>query len=168
MNLIIISLSHFFHLLATVIWIGGIFMVLFVIIPGARSSLEPGAMTGLMKETTRKFTPLANLSILVMVITGVILAVYGKKSAGFFNVSNIWSGILFFKHIIVALMIIIHFYRGLILAPRIGTLSAQPAGSTSLPLEIAKLQKLSLNLVKTNMVLGMFVLLASAASMSHN
>ena len=168
MNLIIISLSHFVHLLATVIWIGGIFMVLFVIIPSARTSLEPGAMSGLMKEITGKFTPMANLSILVMVITGVILAVYGEKFTDFLNVSNIWGGILFFKHIVVALMIIIHFYRGLVLAPRIGRLSAQAAGSISLPSEIARLQKFSLNLVKTNLVLGMFVLLASGALMSHH
>lgn len=162
MNLIVVSLSHFFHLLATVIWIGGIFMVLWVILPSARNSLEASAIGGLMKEITRKFTPLANLSILVMVVTGVILAVYAEKFAGFFNVSNIWNGILFFKHVIVALMILIHFYRGLVLAPRIGKLSAQSAGST----EISRLQKLSLNLVKTNMVLGIIVLLFTAVLMS--
>lgn len=164
--MIILSLSHFIHLLATVIWIGGIFMVLFVILPSARKSLESSAMAGLMKEITGKFTPLANTSILLMVITGVIIAFYEQKFVGFFNVSNHWNGMLFSKHVVVAMMIIIHFYRGLVLAPRIGRLSAQTAGSTTLPSEIARLQKLSLNLVKTNMVLGIIVLLVTAVLMS--
>ena len=33
MNLLTLSLSHFLHLLATVIWIGGIMMILLVILP---------------------------------------------------------------------------------------------------------------------------------------
>ena len=166
MNLIILSLSHFFHLLATVIWIGGIFMVLLVILPSARTSLEPTAMAGLMKEITGKFTPLANASILVMVITGVIIALYKEKFGGFLNMGDFWNGTLVFKHLLVAMMIIIHFYRGLVLAPRIGKLSAQAAESPSLSAQVAGLQKLSLNLVKTNCILGIIVLLATGVLMS--
>lgn len=166
MNLLVLSLSHFFHLLATVVWIGGIFMVLLVILPSARATLEPPAMGGLMKEITGKFTLLANASILVMVITGVIIAVYKEKFGGFLHVGDFWNGALVFKHLLVAVMIIIHFYRGLVLAPRIGGLSAQAAGSPSLPSQIAGLQRFSLNLVKVNFVLGMIVLLVTGVLMS--
>jgi uncharacterized membrane protein len=166
MNLIVLSLSHFFHLFATVIWIGGIFMVLLVILPSARTTLEPAAMGGLMKEITRKFTPLANASILVMVITGIIIALYKEKFGGFFKMGDFWNGTLVFKHLLVALMIIIHFYRGLVLAPRIGKLSAEAAGSPSLSAQVARLQKFSLNLVKANFGLGIMVLLVTAVLMS--
>lgn len=167
MNLMVLSLSHFFHLIATVVWIGGIFMVLLVILPSARKSLEPSAMGGLMKEITGKFTPLANTSILVMVITGVIIALYKEKFGGFFQVGDLWNGTLVFKHLLVALMIIIHFYRGMVLAPRIGRLAAQAAGSPSLSSQVAGLQKLSLNLVKVNFVLGIIVLLVTGVLMSN-
>ena len=60
------------------------------------------------------------------------------------------------KHILVALMLIIHFYRGLILNPKIGKLSSRVDDS-----QIAKLRKYSLGLVKANLVLGVVVLLAS-------
>src|SRR3972149_1386858 len=98
MNLLILSLSHFFHLLATVIWIGGIFMVLLVILPSARATLEPPAMGGLIKEITGKLTPLVNTSILVMVITGIIIAFYKEKFGGFFQAGDLWNGALVFKH----------------------------------------------------------------------
>jgi uncharacterized membrane protein len=166
MNLLVLSLSHFFHLFATVIWIGGIFMVLLVILPSARKSLEPSTMGGLMKEITGRFTPLANASILVMVVTGVIIAFYKEKFGGFFQVGDFWNVTLLFKHALVALMIIIHFYRGLVLASRIGRLSAQAAGSPSLSSQVAGLQKLSLNLVKINFVLGIMVLLVTGLLMS--
>jgi uncharacterized membrane protein len=65
MNLFISTLSHFLHLLATVVWIGGIVMILLVILPGARAALESPPMIGrLMKAITRRFTPMANISIL--------------------------------------------------------------------------------------------------------
>jgi uncharacterized membrane protein len=166
MNLIVLSLSHFIHLFATVIWIGGIFMVLLVILPSARTSLESTAMAALMKEITGKFTPLANASILVMVITGIIIALYKEKFGGFFNMGDFWNGTLVVKHLLVALMIIIHFYRGLVLAPRVGKLSAQAAGSPSLSSQVARLQKLSLNLIKANFALGIIVLLATGVLMS--
>jgi uncharacterized membrane protein len=123
-------------------------------------------MAGLMKEITRKFTPLANASILVMVITGIIIALYKEKFGGFFNMGDFWNGTLVFKHLLVALMIIIHFYRGLVLAPTIGRLSAQAAGSPSLSSQVAGLQKLSLNLVKANFALGIIVLLITGVLMS--
>jgi hypothetical protein len=75
---------------------------------------------------------------------------------GFFDFSNSWSFVMFLKHIIVALMIIIHFYRGLILIPKIGRLSLQ--GDES---QIARLRKYSLNLVKINLALGVVVLIVS-------
>jgi hypothetical protein len=128
--------------------------------------LEPPAMGGLMKEITGKLTPLVNASILVMVITGMIIAFYKGKFGGFFQVGDLWNGALVFKHLLVALMIIIHFYRGLVLAPRIGRLSAQAAGSPSLSPQVAGLQKFSLNLVKANFVLGMIVLLVTGVLMS--
>ena len=157
MNLIILALNHFFHLLATVIWIGGIIMILLVILPSAKTSLESTPMfNGLMKEITKRFTPMATISIFVLIITGVFTALYNKNFVGFFDFSNSWSLVMFLKHIIVALMIIIHFYRGLILIPKIGRLSSQ--GDESL---IVNLRKYSLNLVKLNLALGVVVLIVS-------
>ena len=76
---------------------------------------------------------------------------------------------LFIKHLLVALMIVIHFYRGLILNPKIGRLSSQVNESQvtpSLSSQVVMLQKFSLNLVKTNFVLGLIVLLFTGILLS--
>ena len=163
MSLLIPSLSHFLHLLATVVWIGGIVMILLVILPGAKAALEASPMVSrLTKEITKRFTPIANISILVLIFTGVVIAHYEKNFTSVLDFDNTWNVILFIKHLLVALMIVTHFYRGLILNPKIGRLSSQVNESQvtpSLSSQVVKLQKFSLNLVKTNFVLGLIVLL---------
>ena len=170
MNLLILSLSHFLHLLGTVVWIGGIVMILLSVLPSAKAVLESTSLVSrLMKDITKRFTPMANLSILVLIVTGFVIACYEKNFTGFWDFNNPWSAIMSLKHSLVALMIIIHFYRGWILIPKIGRLSAQtnesPKSST-LSSEVAGLQKFSLNLVKTNFVLGLIVLLLTGISSS--
>ena len=167
MKLLILSLSHFFHLLATVVWIGGIFMVLLVILPGARTSLESPPVTGkLMKEITRRLTPMVNVSILVLIITGPILGHYGKNMTNPLEFYNHWTPIMGVKHLLVVSMVVIHFYRGWLLTPKIERLSVQAVETPSLSFQIAGLQKFSLNLVKTNFVLGLAVLLITGVLMS--
>ena len=108
MNLLVLSLSHFFHLLATVVWIGGIFMVLLVILPGAKTSLESPPMTGkLMKEITRRLTPMVNISILVLIITGPIIGHLGKNMTNPLQFYNHWTPIMGVKHLLVLSMVVI-------------------------------------------------------------
>ncbi len=167
MKLLVLSLSHFLHQLATVIWIGGIFMVLLVILPSARTSLESPPLTGkLMKEITRRFTPMVNISILVLIITGPILGHLGKDMTNPLEFYNHWTPMMGLKHFLVLSMVVIHFYRGWLLTPKIGRLSVQAEGTPSLSSQIARLQRFSLNLVKANFVLGLAVLLITGVLMS--
>lgn len=170
MSLFILSLSHFLHLLATVVWIGGIVMIFLVILPGAKTALESAPLVSkLMKEITKRFTPMANISILVLIATGIVIAHYEKNFTGVLDFNNPWNVIMILKHFLVALMIIVHFYRGLILNPRIGRLSSQISETqvfSSLSSQVARLQNFSLSLVKTNLVLGMMVLLLTGISSS--
>jgi uncharacterized membrane protein len=173
MNLIILSFSRFFHLLATVMWIGGIVMIILVILPGAKATLESASMVkSLMKDISKRFTPMANISILVLIVTGIVIAYNEKNFTDFFDFNNPWNAVMFLKHFLVALMIIIHFYRGLILNPKIGKLSSKTnesqEASSLLSSKVTKLQKFSLNLVKTNLVLGLIVLFLTGISSSIN
>lgn len=152
MSDLLLATSYWLHLLSTVIWIGGIIFILFIAIPSSKQVL--GAEAGkLMGEISKRFTPLANYSIFFLVITGVALAGFNKQFSGIRLFENNWTAVLFLKCIIVFGMVIIHFYRGLILTPKIG--------KTESVAEKVKFQKLSLNLVKVNFGLGMLVLLLS-------
>ncbi len=155
MNFLILSLSHFLHILATVVWFGGIIMILLVILPGVKAALESSSLIKkLMGNITKRFTPMANISIFVLIITGVIITYYDKDIISVIDLNNPWNVIMYLKHFFIILMVIIHFYRGLILNPKIKRLSSQ-----NIELQVKKLKKLSLNLVKTNFILGLVVLM---------
>ena len=169
MNLVIISLSLFLHLLAMVVWIGGIVMILSVILPVVNATLESPMKSRLMKGITERFTPLVNISFLVLIVTGIVIAHYEKNFTGFLDFNNPWNVVMLLKHLFVALMVIIHFYRGLVLNPKIGRLSSQVNESQvapSLSPQVVNLQRFSLNLIKTNLVLGLIVLLLTSISSS--
>lgn len=136
------------HLLSAVIWVGGIIFILFIAIPSTKQILGAEAAK-LMGEVSRRFTPYANYSILFLIVTGVLLG-FLKGHFSIFNSSRD-SLAVYLKSLVAFGMISIHFYRGLILSPKIvKTVTLE---------EKAALQKLSLNMVKLNLILGVMVLL---------
>lgn len=139
------------HLIAAVVWLGGMVFILRVAIPAARKAL--GADAGkLMGEVTRRFTPLANGSILLLLLSGLaLMAVEGFSGGNFQSGGGLVTA---FKLLLFLAMAAVHFYRGKVLAPRIVR-----AGSEQ---ERTGLQKFSLALVKANLTAGLAVLLLSA------
>ena len=82
------------------------------------------------------------------------MAVLNNRFSSSAVLENNWIIILAVKHVLVLTMIVIHFYRGWVLAPKIIKMESEPR-------KVA-LQNLSMNLVKTNFGLGLMVLLLSA------
>lgn len=150
MDLIVI-LMGWLHLLSTVIWVGGIIFILYIAIPSSRQVSGPDAGR-LMGEMSGRFTPFANYSILLIVVTGVVLS----WSKGYCQIVSAFDGVTAFavalKYLLALMMIVVHFYRGLLLASKI---------SAAVPTRKATLQKLSLNLVKVNLFSGVLILLLS-------
>lgn len=152
MREIMLAGFYWLHSIATVVWIGGITFILFVVIPSAKRVL--GIEAGnLMGDISKRFTPIANFSIILLIVTGAVLTAVNKQFLGMGDFGNTWSLVLIVKLVLVLGMVAVHFYRGWILAPKIAR--TEPAT------EKASLQKLSLNLVKVNLSLGAVVLLFS-------
>lgn len=81
MKELILIACYWLHLIATVVWIGGITFILFIAIPSAKHVLG-GEAGKLMGEISKRFTPLANYSILFLVITGIALTGLNKQFSG--------------------------------------------------------------------------------------
>ena len=155
MRELILTIGYWLHLISTVVWIGGIIFILFVAIPSSKQVMgaEAGKMMG---EISKRFTPLANYSILLLIVSGIILTGLSKQFSGIGALGDKWTLIISLKHIVVLVMIAIHFYRGLLLIPRIGRIESSTKKKS--------LQTISLNLVKVNLFFGILVLLLSAIS----
>jgi uncharacterized membrane protein len=153
MHEILLIVSAAIHLFAAVIWIGGIFFILFVALPSARKILEqPGPLMGAL---SKRFVPLANISILLILVTGILMSLSSHTLSEIASLNSTWSQTLSLKIIIALIMTVIHFYRGLVLTPRITKLASAGVHSD----QVSRFQRLSLNLVKVNLLFGVTVLL---------
>jgi len=150
----LIIACYWIHLAATVLWIGGILFIIFIAIPSSKQVL--GAESGkLMGDISKRFTPLANYSIILLFVSGIVLAGLNKQFSGVSILESNWTMVLILKLVLFFSMTAIHFYRGLVLAPKIMRTATQTKKTA--------LQKLSINLVKVNFTLGLSVLLLSGA-----
>ena len=153
MHEILLIVSAAIHLFAAVIWIGGIFFILFVALPSAKKILEQPSP--LMGALSKRFVPLANISILLILVTGILMSLSSHTLSEFALLTSMWSQTLSIKIIIALIMTVIHFYRGLVLTPKIAKLTSEGVHSE----QVSSIQRLSLNLVKVNLLFGATVLL---------
>jgi len=155
MHEILLIVSAAIHIFAAVVWIGGIFFILFVALPSARKILEqPGPLMGAIGK---RFVPLANSSIMLILVTGILMSHSSHTLSEITSLNSMWSQTLSFKILIALIMTVIHFYRGLVLTPRITKLTSASMRSE----QVSRLQRLSLTLVKVNLLFGATVLLIS-------
>ena len=89
MREVMLAGSYWLHSIATVVWLGGITFILFIVMPSAKQVL--GVEAGkLMGDISKRFTPIANYSIIFLIVTGVVLTAVNKQFSGIGNFGNIW------------------------------------------------------------------------------
>ena len=115
----LLSLSYTLHLVATVVWIGGLVTMAFVVQPVINSLLSDQKDSARAAEAIQKrFTPLANISLVVLVLTGMVQMTNNKFYRGFLQFDDLWAQAILLKHLAVIAMIVV---AGMI------TFSIQPA-----------------------------------------
>ncbi len=141
----------FVHILAACTWVGGMIYLNLVFLP-ALGTIEPSAAGKLMGENAKRFSMLAWVSVILLIITGLMQTTSGLL----FDISTDYGMYLTIKVLIVMIMITIGLYITLVLAPKIRKLAPQEGAAPS-P-EFLSLQKRLPLLARTNMILGISVL----------
>jgi len=102
------GIALFLHILAAVIWVGGMFFAHVVLRPIAAGQLEPPVRLTLWVGVFKRFFPLVFVAIATLLVTGywMILSFYGGFDAVGLHVHiMIWTGyvmILIFFHVFFA------------------------------------------------------------------
>ncbi len=100
-----LALSLFFHIGATVVWIGGILLVTFLVVPEINRALaDQPALYQLLRRLRKRFTPLGNLSLAVLIVTGLLQMSTDPNYEGLLSFSNRWSQVLLLKHLLLIVM----------------------------------------------------------------
>ena len=100
-----LALSLFLHIGATVVWIGGILLVTFLVVPELNRALaDQPALYQLLRRLRKRMTPLGNLSLAVLIVTGVLQMSTDPNYEGLLSFSNRWSQVLLIKHTLLIVM----------------------------------------------------------------
>jgi len=156
-----LALFYWIHLLATVTWIGGIAAISILVLPAARRTLRPLDQLAFLEALQRRLEPLAWFSIAALIATGLFQMSANEHYNGFLNTSTQWSLSILVKHGLGLIMGAVTALQTWEIFPAIRrTLMRKEKGASGQ--EIALLQKREERLRKTNILLAILILGATA------
>ncbi|MBZ0301428.1 MAG: CopD family protein [Anaerolineae bacterium] len=155
----ILAVSLFFHLIATVVWIGGLVILTVLVWPETRRILaeNPGVYS-LLTRLRRRFLPLTNLSLAVLIVTGLFQMTADPNYEGVLQFGNDWSRAILLKHLAVGGMVICGVALQFWVAPALERASLLVERQKGDPDEWARLHRLEVRLTWINVALGVLVL----------
>ncbi len=158
----VLATSYFFHLAATVLWIGGLVVQAMVVWPAVRQTLGSDPQQAvLLREIRRRFTPLANLSLVVLVITGLIQTSGDPNYNGLLVFDSDWSRAILLKHIAILGMVIVGVVLQWGVAPAQERMALLQARGKEAP-DAESLDRRERRLTLINLGLGVLVLVFTA------
>jgi len=162
MNFWILVLSYWLHLLATIVWLGGLASMLIVALPALRrGTLARNSWLSLQQ----KFAPWANGSLLVLLITGFVQMTSDPNYNGFLAIDSLWAGALFAKHIAFVGMVLISAYVQSYLHPAMARLRLLADRHPTLAAEEQEtLSRREVRLLRLNLVCAVAILLFTAVA----
>ncbi|HTP07127.1 MAG TPA: DUF4149 domain-containing protein [Anaerolineae bacterium] len=166
---LIIGASFFLHLIATVAWIGGLATLAFVVQPVLnRTVAEARERARLLEAILKRFQPIANLSLAVLILTGMVQTFTSRFYKGFLELDSAWAQAIFLKHVAVLGMIIVAAFITFSVQPALKRNALLIANGLSDEQQIAQLQRQQTRLTQINLILSVLVLLCTAiASAQH-
>jgi uncharacterized membrane protein len=156
-----LSIIYWLHMLATVIWIGGLAALALLVLPAARSALEAPLYARLLEAVQRRLDPLGWLCLAVLVGTGLFQMSANPNYQGFLTVGNRWAAAMLIKHIVFFVMTAASAYMTWGLLPALRREALRAAHGLGVK-AIGRLQRRQGALLTLNLVLGLLVLLLTA------
>jgi len=160
-----LSIAYWLHMLATVLWIGGLAALSLIVLPAARKALDGGAYAALLAALQKRLDPLGWFSVIVLLATGMVQMSSNPNYEGFLSIQSIWAGSILIKHLLFGLMVFVSGYITWILLPalrRAAILQARGGDASGGD----RLRKREAFLLRINLVLAVFVLLLTAIARS--
>lgn len=158
----VLALNYWLHLLATILWIGGLAALILVAWPGILAAQLPDEPTRTLQNTIEKrFRPIANLSLVVLAVTGMLQMNGDSHYEGLLQIANPWSVGMLIKHLAYLGMVALTAVLQLFILPELGRarlLAHQGGDSAEEQRLLTRLRRFSL----LELILGVLVLACTA------
>jgi len=158
-----LALSLFFHILATVIWIGGLLITASLVYPELKRVLaEQPALYRLLSRLRQRFYPISNLCLAVLITTGLFQMTADPYYEGFLSFDNEWSRVMLAKHALIVMMALLGIWLQYGVAPALERVSLLLEKSKGDPVTWERLRLQEVRLTIAISALGVGVLACSA------
>ncbi|MBL8156105.1 MAG: CopD family protein [Anaerolineae bacterium] len=155
----VLAISLFFHIVSTVLWIGGQIIMALLVWPEMRRVLkESPALYQLLNRLRQRFVPMSWLALVVLVVTGLSQMTADPNYDGVMQITNEWSRVMLLKHLTIGLMVL----SGLVLqygvVPALERTSLLVERGKGDPAEWERLRRREVRLTWFNVGLGVLIL----------
>jgi len=150
-------LNVWLHILAAVIWVGGMLFLSLIAVPVLRHVDSPLLRTDLFRAMARRFRRLVWICIAVLIPTGIVnVLYYGNRAAG-----SPYMTVLHIKLGLVVFLVIMGLFHDFVIGPRAARAMSRdglpPTGTDLLMVRLAPW------VGRFNLLLGIVILLLAAA-----
>jgi len=158
-----LSIAYWLHMLATVVWIGGLASLSLLVFPAAQRTLDMKSYGAFLAQVQTRLQQIGWFSLAVLAVTGMFQMSSNPAYKGFLAVSNAWAAAIFAKHIVIGLMIAASVYMTWGVLPALQRLILLQAAGKLVPEEqLNRLRHREQWLLSINLVLSIVVLLLTS------
>lgn len=158
-----LSLAYWLHMLATVVWIGGLASLALWVMPAARKFLDAAAYARLTGRFQADMNRIGWLALAVLGGTGMAQMSANPNYKGFLAIDSPWAGAILAKHIAVLGMVIVAAVLTWGVLPAVSRMALRrAAGKPVDPDEQRRLDRRESALLWINLALSALVLLFTA------
>lgn len=157
-----LSAAYLLHMLATVVWIGGLAAVVLLVIPAGRRSLDEQGFARFFERVQHYLDLGGWLSLLVLVSTGMFQMSAHPAYEGVLSITGTWSAAILAKHLVIFGMVAVSAYLTWGIMPQMKRLVIRQAKGVSTASEQSRLMRSNIRMLYINLVLGLVVLALTA------
>jgi uncharacterized membrane protein len=154
-------LSFWLHMLATVVWLGGLAALALLVLPSMRRTLKPVDFASWVTALNERLDPLGWLCLGLLTFTGLVQMEANPNYPGLFNLSNVWAQAICLKHIAFVGMIAVSGYVTWSLTPALRRAAITRAKSRQANADQFLIRRFQL-LVAVDLLFGLLILVFTA------
>jgi len=159
---LVMAVFYWLHMLATVVWIGGLAALALLVLPAARRSLDHAAFAALLGRLQSRLQLVGWLCLAVLGATGMFQMSAHPQYSGFLSIDNPWAAAILGKHVAIFLMVAASAYSTWGLMPAMRRLTLLRASGKFNEIEALHLARQESLLLNANLVLSALVLAFTA------
>ncbi len=123
-NLFVKTFLDVLHVLATVVWIGGMLVNVMVIRPTTVKVLEPAVAGQFTQTMMKRFRIFVYASIMILGITGIPMKIVSEHYVSIINFESFWGILSFVKHLLYGVLVVLAVLNFEVISPRMSRAAA--------------------------------------------